>query len=84
MQEKGNISIHAENIFPIIKKWLYSDKDIFIRELISNRADADKIDATARAKGMASMLDDGLSKMAKGATTFEEVLRVIKTEEVDS
>ncbi len=55
-----------------------------IRELISNRADADKIDATARAKGMASMLDDGLSKMAKGATTFEEVLRVIKTEEVDS
>lgn len=40
MQEKGNISIHAENIFPIIKKWLYSDKDIFIRELISNGVDA--------------------------------------------
>ncbi|NLO39353.1 MAG: molecular chaperone HtpG [Ruminiclostridium sp.] len=40
IQEKGNISIHTENIFPIIKKWLYSEKDIFIRELVSNAADA--------------------------------------------
>ena len=39
-KEKGNISIHTENIFPIIKKWLYSDKDIFIRELVSNGCDA--------------------------------------------
>ena len=38
--EQGNISIHTENIFPIIKKWLYSDKDIFVRELISNGVDA--------------------------------------------
>ena len=38
--QKGSISIHTENIFPIIKKWLYSDKDIFIRELISNGCDA--------------------------------------------
>ncbi len=38
--KRGNISIHTENIFPIIKKWLYSDKDIFIRELISNGCDA--------------------------------------------
>ncbi|WP_105614283.1 molecular chaperone HtpG [Vallitalea okinawensis] len=38
--ENGNLSIHSENIFPIIKKWLYSDKDIFIRELISNSSDA--------------------------------------------
>lgn len=36
----GNISINTENIFPIIKKWLYSDKDIFIRELVSNACDA--------------------------------------------
>lgn len=39
-RENGNISIHTENIFPIIKKWLYSDRDIFIRELISNGCDA--------------------------------------------
>ncbi|MEL7351851.1 MAG: molecular chaperone HtpG [Cyanobacteria bacterium P01_A01_bin.116] len=38
--EQGNISIHTENIFPIIKKWLYSDHEIFIRELISNGVDA--------------------------------------------
>ncbi|HKL48669.1 MAG TPA: ATP-binding protein, partial [Desulfuromonadales bacterium] len=38
--EKGNISIHTENIFPIIKKWLYSDKEIFLRELVSNSVDA--------------------------------------------
>ena len=37
---KGNISVDSENLFPIIKKWLYSDKDIFVRELISNGCDA--------------------------------------------
>ncbi|MDR0396651.1 MAG: ATP-binding protein, partial [Oscillospiraceae bacterium] len=40
MGESGTISIHAQNIMPIIKKWLYSDKDIFIREMISNGSDA--------------------------------------------
>lgn len=39
-REEGSISIHTENIFPIIKKWLYSDKDIFLRELVSNAVDA--------------------------------------------
>ncbi len=38
--EKGNISIHTDNIFPIIKKWLYSDHEIFLRELVSNAVDA--------------------------------------------
>ncbi|MCL1864082.1 MAG: molecular chaperone HtpG [Defluviitaleaceae bacterium] len=38
--EKGNLSIHSENILPIIKKWLYSDMDIFARELVSNGSDA--------------------------------------------
>ena len=39
-EKKGTISIHAQNIMPIIKKWLYSDKDIFVRELVSNGCDA--------------------------------------------
>lgn len=38
--KKGNLSINSENIFPVIKKWLYSDHDIFVREMISNGCDA--------------------------------------------
>ncbi|MCU0449177.1 MAG: molecular chaperone HtpG [Bernardetiaceae bacterium] len=49
MQEKGNISIHTENIFPIIKKFLYSDHEIFLRELVANA-----VDATHKIKSLAS------------------------------
>ena len=38
--EKGGISVQTEQIFPVIKKWLYSDKDIFVREIVSNACDA--------------------------------------------
>ena len=37
---KGSIKVNTENLLPIIKKWLYSDKDIFLRELVSNAQDA--------------------------------------------
>lgn len=40
MLEQGTISIHTENIFPIIKKSLYSNHEIFLRELVSNAVDA--------------------------------------------
>ena len=40
MEKKGSLSISSENIFPIIKKWVYSDHDIFVREMISNGCDA--------------------------------------------
>lgn len=40
MNESGKISVQTENIFPIIKKWLYSERDIFLRELVSNAVDA--------------------------------------------
>ena len=43
VQEKGNISIHTENIFPIIKKFLYSDHEIFQRELVANAIDAKRL-----------------------------------------
>ena len=51
MAQKGNISIHAQNIMPVIKKWLYSDKDIFLRELISNGCDAISKHKVLAAKG---------------------------------
>ena len=50
MQEKGTISIHTENIFPIIKKFLYSDNEIFLRELVSNA-----VDATQKLKRLSSL-----------------------------
>ena len=50
MQEKGTISIHTENIFPIIKKFLYSDHEIFLRELVSNA-----VDATQKIKRLATL-----------------------------
>lgn len=50
MQEKGTISIHSENIFPVIKKFLYSDNEIFLRELVSN-----SVDATQKLKRLSSL-----------------------------
>ena len=48
---KGNITVQTENIFPIIKKFLYSDHEIFLRELISNA-----IDATSKLEAIASAI----------------------------
>ena len=50
MEEKGTISIHTENIFPIIKKFLYSDHEIFLREFVSNA-----VDATQKVKRLVSL-----------------------------
>ena len=49
-EEKGTISIHTENIFPVIKKYLYSDNEIFLRELVSNA-----VDASQKIKRLASL-----------------------------
>ena len=59
-KENGNISIQTENIFPIIKKWLYSEKDIFIREIVSNSNDA-----IIKLKKLASMGEAQLSENEK-------------------
>ena len=66
MKEKGNISINTENIFPIIKKFLYSDQDIFLRELISNA-----VDATQKIKSLSQM---GEIKEELGDLTIEIIL----------
>ena len=63
MQEKGNISIHTENIFPVIKKFLYSDNEIFLRELVSNA-----VDATQKLKRLTSL---GQYQGEVGDTTIE-------------
>jgi molecular chaperone HtpG len=63
---KGNISVQTENIFPIIKQFLYSDQEIFLRELISNA-----VDATVKLKTLASK---GVVKGEIGDTTIEILL----------
>lgn len=55
---KGKLEIHSENILPIIKKWLYSDKDIFVRELISNACDAIRKVKILRDQGLAKATDE--------------------------
>ena len=62
--ESGNVSINTENIFPIIKKWLYSEKDIFIRELVSNCSDAINKHKKLVAIGEAPAFDAGDYVMA--------------------
>ncbi len=58
MSEKGTISINAQNIMPVIKKWLYSDKDIFLREIVSNGCDAIAKYKLLALKGEAPARDD--------------------------
>ncbi len=66
MRENGNIAVHTENIFPIIKKWLYSDRDIFIRELVSNGCDA-----VSKLKRLASM---GEAKVEENEAYYIQVI----------
>ena len=49
--EKGHISVQTENIFPIIKKFLYSDQEIFLREIVANATDATSKLKTLSARG---------------------------------
>lgn len=57
--EKGKLSVHTENILPIIKKWLYSEKEIFLRELVSNALDAiNKVKKVALTEDIRDAEDD--------------------------
>ena len=62
--ETGNLSIHSENILPIIKKWLYSDTDIFVRELVSNGVDAITKLKKLKDMGDAEVPDDEVYKIS--------------------
>ena len=64
--QKGNIRVQTENIFPIIKKFLYSDHDIFIRELVSNA-----VDATQKLRTLSSL---GEAKGDLGDLTIDIIL----------
>lgn len=55
--KKGGISVQTEHIFPVIKKWLYSEKDIFLREIVSNAADA--VTKLRRLASLGQYVDNG-------------------------
>lgn len=57
-KQKGGISVDSEHIFPIIKKWLYSEKDIFLREIVSNATDA--VTKIKRLRSLGELEDDGV------------------------
>ncbi len=71
MNKKGSLNISSENIFPIIKKWLYSEHDIFLRELVSNSCDA-----ITKLKALASLNE--------AALTEEELKVVVKFDKENS
>jgi molecular chaperone HtpG len=77
MANQGNLSINSENIFPIIKKWLYSDHDIFFRELISNGCDAITKLKKLDMMGEYQIPDDTEFKIRVSANDKEKTLKFI-------
>ena len=76
-KERGNLSIHSENIFPVIKKWLYSDHDIFYRELISNGCDAITKLKKLEIMGEASLPDDNEFKIQVIVNPEQKTIKII-------
>ena len=76
-EKKGSLSINSENIFPIIKKWLYSDHDIFFRELVSNGCDAITKLKKLEMMGEAEIADDEEFKIQILAKPKEKTLTFI-------
>ncbi|MBR5712081.1 MAG: molecular chaperone HtpG [Lachnospiraceae bacterium] len=76
-KEQGNLSINSENIFPIIKKWLYSDHDIFLRELVSNGCDAITKLKKLALIGEAEIADDNEWKIIVRSNPEEKTLTFI-------
>ena len=77
MSKQGNLSINSENLFPIIKKWLYSDHDIFFRELISNGCDAVTKVKKLEVMGEYQLKDDEKFKVQVIVNPDEKTLKFI-------
>ena len=77
VNEQGSLSINSENIFPIIKKWLYSDHDIFFRELISNGCDAITKMKKLEMMGEATLPEDNEWKVTVKVSPEEKTISII-------
>ncbi len=78
-ERHGSLSINSENIFPIIKKWLYSDHDIFFRELISNGCDAITKLKKLEMMGEYTFSEDHVNKIQVLVNPDEKTLKFIDT-----
>ncbi len=76
MSKKGKIKISSENMMPIIKKWLYSDKDIFLREIVANG-----IDAITKHKKLAEMGETAKEEHYKIIVTTDEKAKTLTVED---
>ncbi len=85
-KKKGGISVNTENIFPVIKKWLYSEKDIFLREIVSNATDAitklKRLQSLGEAKEQTApfRIDVRLDKAAKTLTVEDNGIGMTEEE----
>ncbi len=77
MAKKGKIKISSENMMPIIKKWLYSDKDIFLREIVANGVDAITKHKKLAEMGEAQKEDNGY----KITVTVDETAKTLTVED---
>ncbi len=77
VNEQGSLSINSENIFPIIKKWLYSDHDIFFRELISNGCDAITKMKKLEVMGEVSLPEDNEWKVTVKVSPEKKTISII-------
>jgi len=77
VNEQGSLSINSENIFPIIKKWLYSDHDIFFRELISNGCDAITKMKKIEVMGEVSLPEENEWKVTVKVSPEEKTISII-------
>ena len=88
IEQKGSVSINAENMMPIIKKWLYSDRDIFVREVIANGCDAMTKYNKLSALGEAPVCDDFrvnvTADLENASITFEDNGIGMTVEEVEN
>lgn len=78
-EKRGSLSINSENIFPIIKKWLYSDHDIFVRELVSNGCDAITKLKKLDVMGEYTLPDDYKAKIEVIVNPEEKTLKFMDT-----
>ena len=77
VNEQGSLSINSENIFPIIKKWLYSDHDIFFRELIYKGCNAIKKMKKLEIMGEVNLPEDNEWKVTVKISPEEKTIRII-------